>query len=157
MSTLYSWTISKRELERKRHQDDCTHPKPYDFPCHAYRWSCPQVYDQDDDDSICSYYDSERHRHYQKPLRCPVEVCIDFTERADQGKLDPVIGRDENPTCHSSIESSDQNNPFLIGDRGVNNSKYATRKNWTRKSFRQFLNLNISRDAFSLSHHSFLL
>lgn len=45
---------------------------------------------------------------------------IDLTARAESGKLDPVIGRDErNSSSDSSITTSYQNNPVLIGEPGV--------------------------------------
>lgn len=45
---------------------------------------------------------------------------IDFTERARQGKLDPVIGRDEEirHTIHV-LSRRTKNNPILIGEPGV--------------------------------------
>jgi ATP-dependent Clp protease ATP-binding subunit ClpB len=45
---------------------------------------------------------------------------IDFTERAEQGKLDPVIGRDDEIRRAIQILSRrTKNNPVLIGDPGV--------------------------------------
>jgi ATP-dependent Clp protease ATP-binding subunit ClpB len=44
---------------------------------------------------------------------------IDFTERAEQGKLDPVIGRDDEIRRAIQILSRrTKNNPVLIGDPG---------------------------------------
>ncbi|STW46181.1 protein disaggregation chaperone [Klebsiella pneumoniae] len=45
---------------------------------------------------------------------------VDLTERAEQGKLDPVIGRDEEiRPYHSGTAASYQKNPVLIGEPGV--------------------------------------
>lgn len=44
---------------------------------------------------------------------------IDLTERAEQGKLDPVIGRDEDPPHHPVLQRRTKNNPVLIGEHGV--------------------------------------
>jgi ATP-dependent Clp protease ATP-binding subunit ClpB len=45
---------------------------------------------------------------------------IDFTERAEQGKLDPVIGRDDEIRRAIQVLSRrTKNNPVLIGDPGV--------------------------------------
>ena len=45
---------------------------------------------------------------------------IDFTEKAENGKLDPVIGRDDEIRRAIQILSRrTKNNPVLIGDPGV--------------------------------------
>jgi ATP-dependent Clp protease ATP-binding subunit ClpB len=45
---------------------------------------------------------------------------IDMTERAEQSKLDPVIGRDEEiRRCIQVLQRRTQNNPVLIGEPGV--------------------------------------
>jgi len=45
---------------------------------------------------------------------------IDLTERAEQGKLDPVIGRDDEiRRCIQVLQRRTKNNPVLIGDPGV--------------------------------------
>lgn len=44
---------------------------------------------------------------------------IDLTERAEQGKLDPVIGRDEEIRRTIRAAAPYQNNPVLIGEPGV--------------------------------------
>ncbi|HYE02954.1 MAG TPA: ATP-dependent chaperone ClpB [Phycisphaerales bacterium] len=45
---------------------------------------------------------------------------IDLTERAQQGKLDPVIGRDEETRrCMQVLSRRTKNNPVLIGEPGV--------------------------------------
>jgi len=51
---------------------------------------------------------------------------IDFTERAEQGKLDPVIGRDDEIRRAIQILSRrTKNNPVLIGDPGVGKTAIA--------------------------------
>jgi ATP-dependent Clp protease ATP-binding subunit ClpB len=48
------------------------------------------------------------------------KYCIDLTERAEQGKLDPVIGRDEEiRRCIQVLGRRTKNNPVLIGEPGV--------------------------------------
>ena len=45
---------------------------------------------------------------------------IDVTERAEQSKLDPVIGRDEEiRRCIQVLQRRTKNNPVLIGEPGV--------------------------------------
>lgn len=45
---------------------------------------------------------------------------VDLTERAEQGKLDPVIGRDEEiRRCVQVLQRRTKNNPVLIGEPGV--------------------------------------
>jgi ATP-dependent Clp protease ATP-binding subunit ClpB len=45
---------------------------------------------------------------------------IDLTERAQQGKLDPVVGRDEEiRRCMQVLSRRTKNNPVLIGEPGV--------------------------------------
>ena len=51
---------------------------------------------------------------------------IDFTERAREGKLDPVIGRDDEIRRAIQILSRrTKNNPVLIGDPGVGKTAIA--------------------------------
>ncbi|MDD6318490.1 MAG: ATP-dependent chaperone ClpB, partial [Succinatimonas hippei] len=46
--------------------------------------------------------------------------CIDLTERAEKGKLDPVIGRDEEiRRTMQVLQRRTKNNPVLIGEPGV--------------------------------------
>lgn len=48
------------------------------------------------------------------------KYCIDLTERAESGKLDPVIGRDEEiRRCIQVLQRRTKNNPVLIGEPGV--------------------------------------
>ena len=45
---------------------------------------------------------------------------LDLTERAEQGKLDPVIGRDDEiRRCIQILQRRTKNNPVLIGEPGV--------------------------------------
>ena len=48
------------------------------------------------------------------------KYCIDLTERAEKGKLDPVIGRDEEiRRTMQVLQRRTKNNPVLIGEPGV--------------------------------------
>ncbi len=48
------------------------------------------------------------------------KFCIDFTELAEKGKIDPIIGRDEEIRRTIQILSRrTKNNPVLVGDPGV--------------------------------------
>ncbi|MBO6258198.1 MAG: ATP-dependent chaperone ClpB [Succinivibrio sp.] len=48
------------------------------------------------------------------------KYCVDLTERAEKGKLDPVIGRDEEiRRTMQVLQRRTKNNPVLIGDPGV--------------------------------------
>ena len=48
------------------------------------------------------------------------KYAIDLTERAQQGKIDPVIGRDDEiRRCMQVLERRTKNNPVLIGEPGV--------------------------------------
>ena len=51
---------------------------------------------------------------------------IDLTEKAQQGKLDPVIGRDEEiRRCMTVLSRRTKNNPVLIGEPGVGKTAIA--------------------------------
>ncbi|MDJ0657305.1 MAG: ATP-dependent chaperone ClpB [Xanthomonadales bacterium] len=51
---------------------------------------------------------------------------IDLTERAEQGKLDPVIGRDDEiRRCIQVLQRRTKNNPVLIGEPGVGKTAIA--------------------------------
>jgi ATP-dependent Clp protease ATP-binding subunit ClpB len=48
------------------------------------------------------------------------KYCIDLTERARLGKLDPVIGRDDEiRRAIQVLQRRTKNNPVLIGEPGV--------------------------------------
>ena len=48
------------------------------------------------------------------------KYCIDLTERARMGKLDPVIGRDDEiRRAIQVLQRRSKNNPVLIGEPGV--------------------------------------
>ncbi|MCY3793924.1 MAG: hypothetical protein OXG51_06055, partial [Gammaproteobacteria bacterium] len=48
------------------------------------------------------------------------KYCIDLTERAEQGKLDPVTGRDDEiRRTIQVLQRRTKNNPVLIGEPGV--------------------------------------
>ena len=54
------------------------------------------------------------------PARRWIKYTIDLTERAEQSKLDPVIGRDEEiRRCIQVLQRRTKNNPVLIGEPGV--------------------------------------
>lgn len=54
------------------------------------------------------------------------KYAIDLTERAAQGKLDPVIGRDEEiRRCMQVLSRRTKNNPVLIGEPGVGKTAIA--------------------------------
>ncbi len=58
--------------------------------------------------------DDEAHRE------ALTRYCIDLTERAEQGKLDPVIGRDDEiRRTIQVLQRRTKNNPVLIGEPGV--------------------------------------
>ena len=53
-------------------------------------------------------------------LLAPEKYTIDLTERAEQGKLDPVIGRDDEiRRTIQVLQRRTKNNPVLIGEPGV--------------------------------------
>ncbi|MDX2130858.1 MAG: AAA family ATPase [Planctomycetota bacterium] len=54
------------------------------------------------------------------------KYAIDLTEKAQQGKVDPVIGRDEEiRRCMQVLERRTKNNPVLIGEPGVGKTAIA--------------------------------
>jgi ATP-dependent Clp protease ATP-binding subunit ClpB len=58
---------------------------------------------------------------------------IDLTERAEQGKLDPVIGRDDEiRRTIQVLQRRTKNNPVLIGEPGV--GKTAIVEGWPSAS-----------------------
>ena len=58
--------------------------------------------------------DAEEHR------RALAKFTVDLTERAEQGKLDPVIGRDDEiRRTVQVLQRRTKNNPVLIGEPGV--------------------------------------
>jgi len=61
--------------------------------------------------------DSQESEEQRESLK---KYCIDLTERARQGKLDPVIGRDDEIRRTIQIlQRRTKNNPVLIGEPGV--------------------------------------
>ncbi len=61
--------------------------------------------------------DNQESEGQRKSLK---KYCIDLTERARQGKLDPVIGRDDEIRRTIQIlQRRTKNNPVLIGEPGV--------------------------------------
>lgn len=58
---------------------------------------------------------------------------VDLTERAEQGKLDPVIGRDEEiRRTIQVLQRRTKNNPVLIGEPG--SVKRRLSKGWRSES-----------------------
>ena len=56
----------------------------------------------------------------ESQLEALSKYAIDLTEKAQQGKLDPVIGRDEEiRRCMQVLSRRTKNNPVLIGEPGV--------------------------------------
>jgi ATP-dependent Clp protease ATP-binding subunit ClpB len=56
----------------------------------------------------------------RRPARSAEEIHLDLTERARQGKLDPVIGRDDEiRRAIQVLQRRSKNNPVLIGEPGV--------------------------------------
>ena len=54
------------------------------------------------------------------------KYCIDLTERAEKGKLDPVIGRDDEiRRTMEVLQRRTKNNPVLIGEPGVGKTAIA--------------------------------
>jgi ATP-dependent Clp protease ATP-binding subunit ClpB len=61
--------------------------------------------------------DSQESEGQRETLK---KYCIDLTERAAQGKLDPVIGRDDEiRRAIQILQRRTKNNPVLIGEPGV--------------------------------------
>ena len=64
-----------------------------------------------------STVDSENAEEHRQALR---QYTVDITERAEQGKLDPVIGRDDEiRRAIQVLQRRTKNNPVLIGEPGV--------------------------------------
>ncbi len=64
-----------------------------------------------------STVDSENAEEHRQALR---QYTVDITERAEQGKLDPVVGRDDEiRRAIQVLQRRTKNNPVLIGEPGV--------------------------------------
>ncbi len=64
--------------------------------------------------------DSVQDQNAEDQQRALAKYTIDLTERAQQGKLDPVIGRDEEiRRTIQVLQRRTKNNPVLIGEPGV--------------------------------------
>jgi ATP-dependent Clp protease ATP-binding subunit ClpB len=62
----------------------------------------------------------------EQNLEAMKKYAIDLTEKAAQGKLDPVIGRDEEiRRCMQVLSRRTKNNPVLIGEPGVGKTAIA--------------------------------
>jgi ATP-dependent Clp protease ATP-binding subunit ClpA len=81
-------------------------------------------YSEDLDDGEDEFYEDDededgedREFHKKKPLE---QICEDLTERAREGKIDPLIGREKELEQLVQILSRRlKNNPLLVGDQGV--------------------------------------
>jgi ATP-dependent Clp protease ATP-binding subunit ClpB len=64
--------------------------------------------------------DPEEHEEAEGQREALTKYCLDLTERARQGKLDPVIGRDDEiRRAIQVLQRRTKNNPVLIGEPGV--------------------------------------
>ena len=64
--------------------------------------------------------DSVRTANAEENRQALGKYCVDLTELAEKGKLDPVIGRDEEiRRCIQVLQRRSKNNPVLIGEPGV--------------------------------------
>jgi ATP-dependent Clp protease ATP-binding subunit ClpC len=76
----------------------------------------------EDDEQGASNSESEKRKNMKTNTKTPVldNFSKDITNQADEGKIDPVIGRDEEIKRVAQILSRrKKNNPVLIGDPGV--------------------------------------
>jgi ATP-dependent Clp protease ATP-binding subunit ClpC len=102
----------KKELEYVRSEQDLAHPNLF-----AQNEGSG---DYDDDDERRSGYQSSSKR--QEKSRTPVldNFGRDITKLAEEGRLDPIIGREREIERVSQILSRrKKNNPILIGEPGV--------------------------------------
>ncbi|MBL8991652.1 MAG: AAA family ATPase [Phycisphaerae bacterium] len=71
---------------------------------------------------VSNVNDAEAESQYEALKK----YAIDLTEKAQQGKIDPVIGRDEEiRRCMQVLERRTKNNPVLIGEPGVGKTAIA--------------------------------
>lgn len=71
---------------------------------------------------VSSIHDSEAEGNFEALKK----YSIDLNEKAEQGKLDPVIGRDEEiRRCMQVLTRRTKNNPVLIGEPGVGKTAIA--------------------------------
>jgi ATP-dependent Clp protease ATP-binding subunit ClpB len=71
---------------------------------------------------VSNISDQNAEQHFESLKK----YAIDLTERAQQGKLDPVIGRDEEiRRCMQVLSRRTKNNPVLIGEAGVGKTAIA--------------------------------
>ncbi len=87
-----------------------------------------EAYDEGNDDNMSDGYNTPQGNKTKKNSRTPVldNFGRDLTELAEQGKLDPVVGREKEIERVSQILSRrKKNNPLLIGEPGVGKSAIA--------------------------------
>jgi ATP-dependent Clp protease ATP-binding subunit ClpC len=87
----------------------------------------------EDDEQGTSNSESEKRKNMKTNTKTPVldNFSKDITNQADEGKIDPVIGRDEEIKRVAQILSRrKKNNPVLIGDPGcvLGDTKITVRK-----------------------------
>src|SRR5687768_18549404 len=75
---------------------------------------------------FCSFFFSSRRRHTRCSRDWSSDVCSSDLALARRGKLDPVIGRDEEIRRVVQVLSRrTKNNPVLIGEPGVGKTAIA--------------------------------
>jgi len=102
----------KKELEYVRSEQDLTHPN-------LFAQSEGSGEFEDDDERNRGYQSSQKR---QEKSKTPVldNFGRDITKMAEEGKLDPIIGREREIERVSQILSRrKKNNPILIGEPGV--------------------------------------
>ena len=76
---------------------------------------------KDTDDNDDGYYGSKKKSH--KPDKIIEELCIDLTQMALNGQIDPIIGRErEIDAIINTMARRSKNNVLLYGDPGVGKS-----------------------------------
>ncbi len=103
----------KKEMEYVRSEQDLTHPNLVSSAADGSQE------DFDEEDRKGGYQNTQKR---QEKSRTPVldNFGRDITKMAEEGKLDPIIGRDKEIERVSQILSRrKKNNPILIGEPGV--------------------------------------
>lgn len=75
------------------------------------------------DEEPTPHFGTDDNEAAASPLK---RYCIDLTERAREGKVDPLIGREQELTrCLHILCRRRKNNPLLVGDSGVGKTAMA--------------------------------